>query len=132
MSTEQETIQSKSQRSEGIPCWEWASPDKLDAIGWPLALIWAGVVLLFGANLGYSEAQGWSLFFLGAGMLTLVGIAIRLLVPAYRRSVFGDLIWASFQLGLGTGGWSLILPLVLIAIGASILLRGLFRSPQSI
>ncbi len=41
-------------------------------------------------------------------------------------------IWAVILLGLGTDSWDLIFALALIVTGVSVLLRGLFRSPQSI
>jgi hypothetical protein len=132
MSVEQKSIRENPRnRFEDIPCLDWNSHDLLDAIGWPLTLVWAGVVLLLAINFGYSDEQGWSLFFVGAGTLVLFGVAIRLLVPAYRRPVFGDLIWAGILLGLGTGS-GLIWALILLGIGASILTRGIFRDPESI
>jgi hypothetical protein len=80
--------------------------DPLGAIIWALILIWAGVVLLLD-NLGYLDqvrsalavespawlerigAGAWPLIFLGAGVILLFEVLIRLLVPAYRRSVTG-------------------------------------------
>jgi hypothetical protein len=49
-------------------------------------------------------------------------------VPAYRRPVTGSLIFGVILLGIGLGevvGWVVIGPLVLIAIGVGVLLRGL-------
>ncbi len=43
--------------------------DSLDSIVWAAVFIWAGVVLFLAMSLGYSDEQGWSLFFLGAGGL---------------------------------------------------------------
>jgi hypothetical protein len=57
----------------------------------------------------------------------LIEIAIRLLVPEYRRPVLGTFILAVVFFGIGLGNWELIWPLILIVIGASILLRGVFR-----
>jgi hypothetical protein len=70
----------------------------------------------------------WALFFLGAGVLTLVKLAISLLVPSHRRHLFGTVLWAGFMFLLS--GWSLFWPIALIATGAYILLRSNFRSSK--
>ncbi len=105
--------------------------DKLDELGWPLTLVWIGATLLLANVFGLSEEQGWGLFFLGAGTLTLIGIATRLLLPAYRRPISGDLVWAGFMFGLGTGNWGLILPLFLIPIGVTMLWRSVFQAQKA-
>ena len=119
--------------------------DPLGAIIWAVILIWVGIVLLV-ENMGYIEKLGlrlnfadlpfdvpfvgdsWSLIFLGIGVIVLIEIAIRLLIPDYRRSVMGSAIFVVVCFGLAFGSWDLIWPLILIAIGASILLRGIFRA----
>jgi hypothetical protein len=104
--------------------WEekvWHDP--LDTVMWALAFMWAGLVWL-ASSLGYLPEQAWSLFFFGAGTLALIELAIRLLVPAHRRDLLGTLIWAGAMFCLG--GWDYLWPFILIAIGASILLRGFF------
>lgn len=121
--------------------------DPLGAIVWAVILIWVGIVLL-AENLGYLEQLGlrlnfaklpfevpfvgssWSLIFLGIAVIVLIEIAIRLLIPDYRRPLMGNVIFLIVCIGLAFGSWQLIWPLILIAIGASILLRGLFRSNQ--
>lgn len=103
---------------------EMVQPDTLDPIIWAGAFIWAGVVWL-ASSLGYLDGQAWSLFFFGAGVLVLIELAIRLLVPAHRRDLLGTLIWAAVLFWLGD--WDLLWSVILIAIGASILLRGFFR-----
>jgi hypothetical protein len=111
--------------------------DPLSAIVWAGILIWAGLALL-GDNMGLwdnltilgSGVQGWSIGFLGAGVIVLGEVVIRLLMPAYRRGVGGTLVFAAILLGVGLGeivGWDLIGPLVLVAIGVSVLFRGFFR-----
>ncbi len=126
--------------------------DPLGAVVWAAILIWAGVVLL-ASNLGafdliddflqdlplfgedirldiaFFPTEGWSVFFLGAAVILLIEVVIRLLVPAYRRSVVGTLILAAVFVGLATGNFLCIGPLILIGIGLSILLRG-FRSKE--
>ena len=118
--------------------------DPLGAIVWALILIWVGLVLL-AQNLGYLEQWGvrlkfadlpfeipfigdsWSLIFLGIAVIVFIEIIIRLLIPDYRRTLMGSVIFLIVCIGLAFGSWEFIWPLILIAIGASILLRGLFR-----
>jgi low affinity Fe/Cu permease len=113
--------------------------DPVSAAVWACVFIWAGLVLLAG-NLGlldwlskdpgqsfFAWNDTWGLILLGAGVIVLFGAGIRMLVPAYRRSVSGDLILGAILMGIGVGnifGFSVTLPLILIVIGLSILLRG--------
>jgi hypothetical protein len=124
--------------------------DRLGSIVWALILIWAGFVLLAG-NLGILDAfnafferlgfelaempieipfiqlSSWSLIFLGAGVLLLAEVVVRLLFASYRRPVLGTTILAIVFLGIGLGSWGAIWPLVLIVVGLALLLGGLFR-----
>ena len=116
--------------------------DPLGSLIWAVILIWAGVVMLAN-NFGFLDqlaiggpglpfdfpfsAEMWSIFFLGAGVILLIEIGIRLIIPNYRRPVMGTFILAIVFFGIGLGDWGLIWPLILIAIGASLLLRGLFQ-----
>ncbi len=120
--------------------------DPIGAMVWAATLIWAGLVLLAN-NLGWLETLrirlgdtafdmpfeiegwvgAWQIFFLGAGILVLIGVLVRLLMPEYRRPILGSLIWAIVLFGLALGQWELIWPLILIAIGFSLLLGGLVR-----
>lgn len=106
--------------------------DPLSAGVWAIIIIWAGVVLLLASlNLFVgSFLDAWPLFFLGAGVILLLEIGFRLLVPAYRQPVMGSLILALVFLGIGLGslvGWALIWPFLLIAFGIYILFSGLLR-----
>ncbi len=79
--------------------------------------------------LGY-RVEAWSIGFLGAGVIVLIEVVIRLLVPTYRRNVGGTFIFAVVLLAVGLGeivSWSVVGPLILIALGVSVLLGGLFR-----
>ena len=119
--------------------------DPLGTLIWAVILIWGGVVMLAN-NFGLLDqfrirasdlpfefdffAEAWALFFLGAGAILLIEVLIRLTVPDYRRPIMGTFILAVVFFGIGLGSWQLIWPLVLIVIGASILLRGLFRQRE--
>ncbi len=103
--------------------------DPLGGMVWAAILIWAGLVLL-ADNLrllaGFERLEAWAIILIGAGLILLLEVAIRLLVPAYRRAVTGTLIFGLILIGIGLGDlltWNVIGPLVLIALGAFILLR---------
>lgn len=116
--------------------------DPLGTLVWAVILIWAGIVWLAN-NFGFLESFGsrfsnlpidlpfatevWALIFLGAGVILLIEVLIRLTVTEYRRPILGTFILAVVFFGIGLGNWELIWPLVLIVVGASILLRGVFR-----
>jgi len=121
--------------------------DPLGSIIWALILIWVGVVFLL-TNLGLLDdllhitvlipglgildkfIGAWPIILLGMGVILLIEVLIRLLVPAYRRPVTGTLILAVVFIGLALGNlvnWNLLWPLILIALGLSFLLRGLLR-----
>mgnify|MGYP000846363723 FL=1 len=120
--------------------------DPVEAMVWAATLIWAGLVLL-GNNLGYFDririrlgdtgfdlpfeieewVGAWQVFFLGAAVLVLLGVLARLLIPAYRSPVLGSLIWAIVLVGIALGQWNLIWPLILIAVGVSLLFGGVLR-----
>jgi hypothetical protein len=111
--------------------------DPVEAIVWALVLIWAGLVWL-ASNTGIWDdilgegVEWWTIAFLGAGLIVLLGILLRMIVPAYRRPIGGSLVLGFVLLGVGLGGltdaWLVIGPLVLIAIGVGLLLTGFFRS----
>ena len=67
---------------------------------------------------------------IGAGLLLLVGVVARLLLPEYRGDVGGNIFLAVLFIGIGLGnifGWNLIWPLILIGLGVAVLLRGVLR-----
>jgi hypothetical protein len=105
--------------------------DPLSGVVWAGILIWAGLVLLVD-NVGllarFKPLDAWAIIFIGAGLIVLVGVVVRLLVPAYRRAVTGTLILGLILIGIGLGNllsWNVIWPLVLIALGVFVLVRGL-------
>ncbi|MGQ9600659.1 MAG: LiaF transmembrane domain-containing protein [Anaerolineae bacterium] len=130
-SEKQEKQEKEEEKQEKSWDEKWRR-DPLNAAAWALILIWAGLVLL-ASNIGVLRwieiLDAWPLFFLGAGIILLVEAAIRLIVPAYRGPVIGNIVLALIFLGIALGGlinWGLIWAFVLIAIGVAILLRGLF------
>jgi hypothetical protein len=127
---EEEKEAEKAEKEEEKTWDEKWRRDPLSAIVWAGILIWAGLALL-AENLGflarYEWLDAWGLIFIGAGAIVLLEIVIRLLVPAYRRPIGGTLILAVVLLGIGLSnmfGWEVTWPLVLIALGVSMLLRG--------
>ncbi|MGD8623994.1 MAG: hypothetical protein PVF47_13875 [Anaerolineae bacterium] len=107
--------------------------DPLSAAVWALILIWLGVALL-ADNIGLFDSlrqvNGWTLFFAGAGLILLLEVAFRLVMPEYRQPVIGNIILALVFLGIGLGSivnWGIVWGLVIIGIGLYVLYTGLFR-----
>jgi hypothetical protein len=109
--------------------------DPVEAIVWSLILIWVGLVWL-GDSVGFWKetlglnVEAWTIGFIGAGLIVLFGVLLRLIVPAYRRPIIGSVIFGIILLGIGLGqitNWIAVGALALIAIGLAILLTGLFR-----
>ena len=128
----------EKEREKEEKSWEekWRE-DPLSAAVWALILVWAGIALLIG-NLDVlkdTSLHGWNLVFAGAGVILLLEVVVRLLVPAYRQPVAGTVVLAVIFLAIGLGGilrhrinlWPVVFAVVLIAVGAYFLLRGLFR-----
>ena len=113
-------------------------------------LIWLGVVLLAG-NVGFLSTftdilarlpirsydisfpipfvsmRTVQVFLIGGGLILLAEIVIRLLVPVYRRHVLGTIIGAIAMLSIGLGYWQIVGPLILVAVGVTVLLKGFIR-----
>ncbi len=131
---EKEEEKSEKETEKEEKTWEekWRR-DPLSAIIWAAILIWAGMVLL-AHNLQmlarFGDFNPWGLVLAGAGLIVLLEVILRLLVPVYRRPVGGTVIFAALLLGAGLQiltGQTIVWALVLIAIGVGILLRGVFR-----
>jgi hypothetical protein len=106
--------------------------DPLSAMVWACILIWAGVVLLL-SNLNYLPRipglpmNEWSLIFLGAGIIILLEVVIRLVMPEHRRGIVSSLIVAIVFIGIGGGGsigWGFLWGFGLIALGVVVLVGG--------
>jgi hypothetical protein len=100
--------------------------DPVEAAVWAIALIWAGVAWLlsyygFWDPILKHDDQWWAIIVFGAGVIVLLGVLVRVVVPAYRRPWVGSLILGLILVGVGLGGiteqWVAIGPLVLIGIG---------------
>ncbi len=103
--------------------------DSLGGAIWALILIWAGVALLaVTMNLADWLDWGsvWGVIMIGAALLLTAEIAIRLLVPSYAQPLGGRIILAAILAfsGISNVTGLELWPLILIALGLSILIRG--------
>ena len=120
----------EKEREKEEKSWEekWRE-DPLSAAAWAGILVWAGIALLLG-NLGVLDnvaIDGWNLVFAGAGVILLLEALVRVLVPAYRQPIIGNLILGFVFLSIGLGdvfSWDVIWPLAVILLGLALLLRG--------
>ena len=106
--------------------------DRLRMISIAAILVWGGVVSLLGTLNTFWGEHGWSIFLLGTGVILIVKVIIRRLVPEYRRAIGASLIIGIILLAVGifdVTSWNsnYIWPVILIAIGLVIVLRGALR-----
>jgi len=116
---------------------------RMNSIMWAFVLVWVGCVFLF-QNFGWLQKikipvmlipgvdlpDAWPLAMIGAGVIFLVGAIIMVFSPEGRQGFTGPMILAAVALGIGLGSWlswSVTGPLVIIAIGVSILLKNLIK-----
>jgi hypothetical protein len=123
--SEQGYNEKEEEKSRGFG--DWRKSDRGDTIWWAFVFIWAALVLMaqntnFAAN--FSWWDGWAVFFTGAGVITLLGVVIRQIIPEYASPSIWDLLFGFFLLGIGlgdvVGDWFWVL--VLFIIGVVILL----------
>ena len=123
--------------------------DRLSSISWSAILIWTGFVFL-GVNLGWVnkylnrafivrllpknmvifEPSVWGVITLGAGVILLLEAVVRFILPGLSRRISGSLIIGAVFIAIGLSsffGWDMVWPLLVIAVGASILIGGLSR-----
>jgi hypothetical protein len=141
---DEKAMEKQEEKSYEEKSWDekWRR-DPLAAIVWALIFIWSGLVFL-AANLGYLDfilvrstdipsirgLDAWSIVLVGAGAIFLLEALIRILIPEYRRSVTGTIIFGIILIGIGLGdlvSWNIIWPTILIVLGLSIILRGFMR-----
>jgi hypothetical protein len=119
----------KEEKGRGESWEEKWRRDPVDAAVWAAILIWAGLVLLAdNMNILGTRWEAWPFIFLGAGVIVLLGVVFRLVVPAYRKPLTGGLIFGVILLGIGLGEltrWDVMGALILLAIGVALLLRGI-------
>ena len=137
----------KDEKDRGEKDWDekWRR-DPVSTALWAAVLIWAGLVLL-AANAGILDSltdgalvPGWgiedgrlsasNLILAGAGVIVLLGVIYRLIDPTYRRPIAGDMVLGVVLIAIGLGsiiGWSLLLPLILLALGFGLLLTRLLQ-----
>jgi hypothetical protein len=123
---------------EKAPDEKWRR-DPVGTLIWACILIWAGVVLLLETsgtlttirdNLNIPRLDAWPLIAIGAGLLLVVELFIRMSVPSYRRPITGTLILAVILIGAGVQqitNKEIVWALLLIVLGGGLLLRGAFR-----
>jgi hypothetical protein len=132
---DEKDVQKRDEKQEEKGVEEKYRRDPLGTIGGAVFLIWIGAMFL-ARNLGAlpEDDRFWMIGFLGAGGIVLIGVVLRLLIPEYRRPIGGSLVFAAALIGVGIGfgigNWSIIGPLVLVAIGLSILVGGAFRKKR--
>jgi len=130
---EKEREKEEKEREKDEKTWDekWHR-DPLGSAVWALVLIWVGVVLLATNMNVFTELDwfdAWGAILAGAGVLLLLEVLGRLLVPAYRRPVVGTTILGVFLLGSGLSNLfetssSLTMGLILVVIGVIVLVRG--------
>ena len=119
----------EKQQSRGFG--EKGSQDRLGSAVGGLILIWLGICFIMVTSGPWVWDDVWSYFLGGMGVIFLLEVVLRLLLPSYRRPIVGRLILAVVLVAIGFGGligletwW----PLVLIIVGLAIVIRGLTRS----
>lgn len=111
----------------------WARQDRLDGVWWGLVMIWGALILLadlVGWAGGWAWWNGWGLFFAGAGILSLLGAVVRLLMPAYRPKWVASLVFGAIFLAIGLSSWNVanwVWVVLLLILGVVTLLSALTR-----
>ena len=122
----------EKQDEKGRGAGEKYRNDPVSGVVVAICLIWGAIVWILdqAGTLGDGRLEAWSLGLIGAGIIVLLGVVVRVIVPAHRRPLAGGLILGVVLLGVGLGeilSWSIIGPLILIAIAISIVVGVLRR-----
>lgn len=108
-----------------------AADDRLSQFTWGGMVLWAGIVFFlsgYGATATLFQNE-WSWIFGGAGAMLLGEVGMRLVLPQYRAKPGSRLVMGVIFLMIGLGinfSFSMLWPLILIAIGASLLINQFF------
>ncbi len=115
---------------------EWGekwSNDPLGGIVGGVIVVWLGVCFLLITNGPWYWEDLWRYFLGGIGVIFLLEVAVRTVMPAYRRPIFGKLVLSVIFMALGFGGlvgieawW----PLILVLVGLFIVISALRRSQK--
>ena len=132
---EEKRGEKEEEKGRGLSWDEKWERDRLRMISLAAILIWGGLVALAGTSNLFNYdwgGHGWAVFLLGTGVILILKVIIRRLVPEYRRAIGASLIIGFVLLAVGISdlsrwNWNYIWPIILIAIGLFILLRGAFR-----
>jgi hypothetical protein len=112
----------------------WYRTDAHEGLGWALIFLMAATLLaieISGVTSGIGWWDGWAVFFLGLGIIVLLGAVVRRIVIGRRVEGFGA-VCGTVMVAIGVDGllgveW--IWPIVLGAIGALILFS-VFAQPS--
>jgi len=153
--TKQETPNEKAQASSDETCcaemWKSGKHSRagrqLSSVVWAGLFLWAGVVLLAqhtgtldslrtqATELGWlipSGVDGWTVFFLGAGVIVLAEVVMRLLVSEFGKPEFCTWMGLVMFFAFALGSWGLFWPIALLAVGAVILLGAMFPKRSAV
>jgi hypothetical protein len=134
---EEEKTEEKD-RSRNEKNWDekWQR-DPVNAVTWAAILIWTGICLLadttkWGVHTFPTWWETWAVIMTGVGVIILLSMVVRFMMPVHRRHLTSGLIPGLIFLGIGLSwlnDWKLdlIWPVILIIIGVVIILGGIFR-----
>ena len=140
MTEQHETPQENAKTSSTLDCFGMLGGQKkgegtrsrwLSGIVFGALFLWAGAVWLADAG-GIIDGlaartplhvDGWTVFFLGAGTILLVEIALRLFLPEFGKPEAVTFVGLIVFFGIALAGWEVFWPIALLAVGASILLK---------
>ena len=113
---------------------EWGekwSDDPMGRIVGGLILVWLGVCFLLITNGPWHWDDLWRYFLGGMGVIFLLEVGVRAVIPEYRRPMLGKIVMSVIFMAIGFGGlvgienwW----PLILVVVGIAIIVGVLTRS----